>query len=629
MKKHFKIFIILCLLICGWVSAWSPDGIIEFQVLPSVRVHSNMYSSISNRKYVIHIRNRGREDTDIFVHLELNENVKIERSVTVPKGGESVMNIVYPVFEKDWRGFSTSTSYVSCGDKKYDASDLALAIERSQITGDKVSYCSASLPAEDLETMYREAEFLGIGINKSNMNAEQWSSDVNDYACYNVIWISPDDEFPPAVIRTLDQWTWAGGVLVTCVMPDCRKNFPELEDSANLCKIEPYGKGKKIVLKPFKSAKETDFDKQLKNIKDDHGNQNYGYRPNRTSKSDRSKYAEILPNSVNRPDEFLDALQNAFTYKKTLNDWGRNYISISDSTLNVRLLFFVMCVFVILVGPVNYAICKKYMFVHAMLATVPLISLVFGMLLVICVAFNDGFQLRGRAIGVTYLDQNFKLASTEAYVSIWSPMNLFDDLKFDESDNVRFSGRQKEMIVCDKPGMCISRRVIPMRSTMGYYVRHVADSCSERVRVVRAENGYELVNGFSADIREFYYHDGNDRLYGISSIVKAGQRVRLEFVSNDYLKSNENSIDDSMALYNDLFESIDRNGMIAETEERGKKGFNANDTRQIYGIKEDMRKKIPKNHFLLMTDKPMFYNKGIEFSSLGQAHFVCGPVVAE
>lgn len=92
-------------------------------------------------------------------------------------------------------------------------------------------------------------------------------------------------------------------------------------------------------------------------------------------------------------------------------------------TVPLQLLFYVMLVFVIVIGPVNFLVLRKFRKEPLILLTSPAVSLLFCLLVVGFITLNEGWYSRAKAFGVTLLDQEGRQAATLARLGVYAPMH--------------------------------------------------------------------------------------------------------------------------------------------------------------------------------------------------------------
>ncbi|MBO4345185.1 MAG: hypothetical protein J5833_05490, partial [Victivallales bacterium] len=456
------------------------------------------------------------------VALELNsamENLRVRRSAKIPAGESVVMNLVYPKFDMVRYHISDRPSIlVEIEGKIYESEVLSNAIQYIyQYDKGPFALCSTSIPSEEFEAIYGNCWSHNslYSFVRSPMGLNEWSSDVEDYMNYNVIWVTAEDVVPPDVEAALRKWVFQGGKLIRCVMgqwpSNLAANFPEGNPN-RFCHEERIGLGSIMTFKPY-LGKNDGVAEFARKVRDNPWN--FWNKPDAK-----------LPACVYDPGNLSDiVMPHRDVISSIAEDTKSSHsFSIEAPDAPIGMLVLIMSIFVILVGPVNFVMLNKRKHTALMVLTIPVISLLFCILVFSYVAVSSGFSLHGKIYGFTYLDQNEKLAATCAHVSLLAPNMTRRNLVFDANDNVCLY-HQTTINVLDRPGMEIDSSAIPVRTPLNYTVKR-CDTTNEKIRVNPTDDGMEIVNGLSAPLSHFMYRDIRGHLYYAENVPE-GKRVPL------------------------------------------------------------------------------------------------------
>jgi hypothetical protein len=193
---------------------------------------------------------------------------------------------------------------------------------------------------------------------------------------------------------------------------------------------------------------------------------------------------------------------------------------------------FILVVFGILIGPVNFLFLWRRRQQALLVVTAPLISMTFVVLLAGYVIAGEGFAVYGRALTFTMLDQARKQASTRATVSLYPagtapsggltfPRDMavyprgmdgrgagHDRVALDLSDTQRF---QSGLLNARMPTNVETIAFRPAR---------------ERLQFIREGDRLAVVNGLGATITKLVYRAG-DEVLAISEPLLPGERALL------------------------------------------------------------------------------------------------------
>ena len=523
---NLQIFVIALVMAIGSFAELLDDGRVSVVHLPDNYSHS---APAGNRHYSFRVGNHSNSTREIALSLSTN-TATVRRSAKIPAGESVIMTLVYPSFSSDavtYHGYRHFMLDVSVNGQAFPAQSTTAALTSTfgNRTPSPCALCSTLVPSEEFEAIYGNHSgggYYGLyGFIRSPLSVSEWSRDVSDYMNYRIIWVTAEETIPPDVDKALRKWVFHGGKLIRCVMgqwpSDLPYNYPA-DKPERYCHVEHYGFGSIMTFKPY-LGKNDGVAEFARKVRDAGG----GFW-NHPEKHPACVY---LPESV---PEILAAPGSRVISKANLQK-GCEELLMKEPDTPIGMLVLIMTVFVLIVGPLNYIFLMKRRHTALMVVTIPLISLAFCLLVFVFVAVSSGFSIRGKVFGFTYLNQNDKLTSTCAHVSLLAPNMTRRDLVFDTDDQVRFY-HETHLNVLDKPGMQIDSGCIPVRTVLNYTVNR-CDVTNERVRFNwTGPHELEMVNGLSAPISHFLYRDSRGHLYYAENVPE-GQRAKLEMITEE------------------------------------------------------------------------------------------------
>ncbi len=576
------------------------EGRVSVVLLPG---NYDSRASIGNHRFSFRVGNNSNETREIALVM-MRGRTTVRRSAKIPAGESVIMSMVFPRGSKwnHWHG-SDCLLDVFVNGKGFRAQTTSSSLNSSSSYNDyECALCSTSVPSEEFEAIYGNfGAHNGLyNFVRSPMGVNEWGRDVEDYMNYRVIWVTAEEIIPPDVEKALRKWVFNGGKLIRCVMGEWPSSLPynfPTDRPEKFCHEERYGFGSIFTFKPYigRTAGVADYARKVR----DRGQEFW-------------RHPDKAPSCVYVPKHLGEKLTNPPARVLTLDfASGNEILFMGEPDVPIFMLVLIMTVFVLLVGPLNYVLLMKRRRTALMVVTMPLISLAFCILVFTFVAISSGFALRGKIFGYTYLDQNDRVASTYAHVSLLAPNMTRRNLVFDTNDNVTLF-HNASFEVLDKPGMEIDSGYIPVRTALNYTVNR-CESTNERLRVNRTDGGLEIVNGLSAPLSHFLYNDGDGSLHYAENVPE-GKRVSLTALpKNEYSAPIAASAVKSAAMRDGfLFNSrqivfFDLFKPIADGKDVKKSFLNA------------MSGKLPPGMFVALTDKPMFYKSGL-VPSKGEVH---------
>ncbi|MDJ0835732.1 MAG: hypothetical protein QNK37_04400 [Acidobacteriota bacterium] len=194
----------------------------------------------------------------------------------------------------------------------------------------------------------------------------------------------------------------------------------------------------------------------------------------------------------------------------------------------VRGFFGLLIVFALLMGPLNLLVLARRGKRIWLLWTVPAISLVATLTVVVFAVFSEGTATRQRLESITLLDEQNHMATTLGLGGIYSPLTRDSGLHFPKDADVHpdFQYIESGFLSVDwSRDQNLAAGWVRSRLPFYYKVRHT-ESRRERLVVTGSGENLEVVNGLGADIEMLYVAGEDGRLYAAESIA-AGARAKL------------------------------------------------------------------------------------------------------
>lgn len=599
MKTSWKILVLLCICLSAAYANFYDKGAVEIVPLPSNSVDNSMFG---NLRFSYRVSNHSQVNKKVSIEVIASRtNLSAVKSCQVPAGESTVMQFCLPKISRRWYYTTNFDVAIIIDGKRYEDSSKVLASSSFNGSGNNmgaIALCSNAIPSDDFEAIFGEyGEHNGYSekkysFNRSPIDVSQWSRNSNDYMNYRVIWISTDDVMPPEVQKALRKWVVGGGTLVKCALD----KWPEdVKHDGHYVNAQNLGLGYVVTFKPYHPKRTEDVNKYVQDLKDN--SRRYG-----------TKEKELqVPQCINQSIRKYASVIMISRMLSCEND--STSFSFESPDAPMGLLVFIMTCFVILVAPVNYVFLKRRNKTSLMVVTVPIISLVFCMLVLLFVTITAGFVSNGRILAFTYLDQTEKITSTGAGVSLLVPNMTRKNLVFDTDDNVNFK-EEVPVHVLDRPGMVVDSDVIPVRVPLNYSV-HTLRDCNERLRFIEKDGGYECVNGLSVPLDNICFRDAKGRFFFVDHIAE-GQRARLvedtASLRNIPLRNN-GQVDVMKTIVN--YEMVD---------------FNHFKNGQML---QEAKSKLWNSFFMATSGKSAFFSPGFSPDKCEFMQFFCGPVNTE
>ena len=450
------------------------------------------------------VANRGAEPAEVRMRLYSKSGFDCSAVRALLLAPGSVRNVTLywpPVSSMNWRRSHIQPALaLTVNGKRWENSLLSGAgfSEWNRTRGGNI-LISGTVPVSDYREFFAESAkpWMERQLAVSDIPVAQWGEHQRDYSSADVIWISSADRVPPEVDRTLSNWVFAGGTLVVVVPPD--EPWPEgKEPSGGRPLTVSHGWGGRVLVRPIPAA-------GLKT------------RPGKEKK-------ESTPG--------LEYLKRQVKETGIVGDPGRLEVENCFSLLKLpipgvplQLLFFVMLVFVIVIGPVNFMILRKLRREPLILLTTPVISLLFCLLVIGFITMGEGWYSRAKAVGVTLLDQDANLAATRAVVAVYAPSAPRGGFEFDSEDVLRFAGAGRLELREDN-SQHLAAGLLQPRIPLGYSAERVSVQ-REHLKLTREAEGVGVVNGLGVRLVSLFVVAPDGAVYAAAGKIEPGARALL------------------------------------------------------------------------------------------------------
>ena len=323
-------------------------------------------------------------------------------------------------------------------------------------------------------------------FERSTLPIEDWPESWLSYSSYDGIFVSGGDatRMSPAALAALLDYTEAGGTLT--VLGDFDQSPSWVPADEGLPGLRSYFAGFGRAFCVFAMTQDA-------------------WRPiERAVTQTASLAASPDPTSVNR----------AFPV-------------VEEARTPIRGLFLVMLGFVILAGPVNLYLSRRWKRRMLLLWAVPVLSLVASAAVASFALFSEGMHRRARTEVITFLDQASRRATTIGLTAFYSTLTPVDGLFFGPATELQplGPGGQGGLRVDWTDGQHFEAGWVKARIPVHFRARK-SESRRERVRVSRQGDGLEATHGLGVPIRELYVADERG-LWRAPSAIPAGARSIL------------------------------------------------------------------------------------------------------
>ncbi len=268
--------------------------------------------------------------------------------------------------------------------------------------------------------------------------------------------------------------------------------------------------------------------------------------------------------------------------------WTLLKLPIPDVPLQV--LFLVMVAFVLLIGPANFFLLRKFRKEPLILVTTPVISLIFCLLVIGFITVGEGWHSRAKALGVTLLDQDTKLASTRAMMVVYSPVPPRSGYEFDSEDMLRFAGAGK-LELREDSSQRLSSGLLRPRLPLGCSIERVSTQ-REHLKLTREGDGVGVVNGLGVRLVSLSVVAPDGWVYDSEGAIEPGARAVLR---------RSQSVRDCGLDWSDIQKKL-----LAEKEKCRPAGL------------------IPHGYYFAIAKEPVFWTPGFKPDQFEVLHAVVG-----
>ena len=222
-----------------------------------------------------------------------------------------------------------------------------------------------------------------------------------------------------------------------------------------------------------------------------------------------------------------NALYKYLNRKDPLTPWAMK-VQMPQPPIPMGRLTFVMICFVIIIGPVNFLVLKRYRRTLWAVVTTPLISLIFTGAVIASVIFGEGIRSKGRGEVETILDQRNGIAATRGAFGIYAPLSV-GDFRFTPEDVLYFYKPGKVRGEFRDNEYVYASSLVRPRMSFSYALCR-AEERSEKIAVTEKNGHVEIVNGLGVKVDTLYLRDGKNQLFKLDSPLVPGARAVLRLI---------------------------------------------------------------------------------------------------
>lgn len=241
--------------------------------------------------------------------------------------------------------------------------------------------------------------------------------------------------------------------------------------------------------------------------------------------------ADVLTKTASLQDENWALPANkAFDWGKIA---GRGFLLTIPGVEGIpaRAFFFILVIFSVLIGPLNYWLLWRARRQVLLVLTTPLVSAIFILVLGGYVLAGEGVGVRGRAVTFTMLDQVRKQAATRASASLYAAgMAPPGGLRFARDEAVfpigpTGEGTRETLMMDLTESQRFAGGLINARSPTNLEtISH--RPARERLNFSRTDAGVTVVNGLNATIHTLIYRSGS-AVHQLTNPLQPGQTATL------------------------------------------------------------------------------------------------------
>ena len=210
---------------------------------------------------------------------------------------------------------------------------------------------------------------------------------------------------------------------------------------------------------------------------------------------------------------------------------NRAFPVIEDFGVPVRGLLALIAVFAVVIGPVNFFVLARLDRRICLLATVPILGLLFAGATFASALLYEGWTPRVRSAGITLLDQPARRATSIGRLAYYAPVHPGRGLRFDRRSeltpivSLRRAGGAGRTVDWTR-GQHLASGWITARVPAHFLLRR-SERRRERLVLRRAEGTARVTNGLGARIERLLLADGEGRVYEAPAAIPPGQKAAL------------------------------------------------------------------------------------------------------
>ena len=505
MKKRFSFPGVLCVFfICGtlYAKTLTPSHI-TVTALPA-------FGSTNFTSDTVFLTFRCTNHTNRAVPLEISvkfgtyrnpEEHKIKKFLRLPGLASSEVSFCHPRLGKygniHWEALSDSGIIVrKSGENFYSCSEIFRGIASSSFRPDVF-------------------EYLFDNIKNAPLPVKEWPVDSRAYANPALIILDSKDKIPPAVNEALRLAAARGGKILVLVMGNDPWPAGAGVEIPGVPYEEKIGFGSRVVMRT--AAVDTnprwkEFVRK-KHAAGSKGKWKAQYKNLRWHEKYLVSHLAGIPpknNVIAHPSAALSSF------------------SVEPPPVPLGMLTFLMCCFVVIIGPVNFLVLKKFHAEVWSLVTIPAFSLLFTGVVIGGVFFKEGFSSKGGAVVETVLDQRTSLAAARGNFSLYSPVSV-GKFYFNSDDMLNFTKSGRIDGEADS-NLVFASSLLRPRMTFDYSVSR-SGYCSEKLSFSEKNGTLEVVNGLGVKVDSLYVSDGQGKFFKLGSPLEPGARAVLYAVS--------------------------------------------------------------------------------------------------
>ncbi|MDD3117617.1 MAG: hypothetical protein PHQ27_00410 [Victivallales bacterium] len=209
---------------------------------------------------------------------------------------------------------------------------------------------------------------------------------------------------------------------------------------------------------------------------------------------------------------------------------------IKDDRLPFRPLFFMMLLFVLIIGPGNIFWLRRRKRMIWLLWTTPVIAILFSMAVVVYSLVAEGWHSRVRNNSLTILDENRQQAATIGIHGYYCPLPPGSGVKYSETTAVyplQTSVESHSGAVDWSNGQLLSSDWIMSRIPTYFLVRRI-EPRRERLQILaRTPVQMTVLNGIGTTLTNLHVAGPDGRVYRATGPILSGEKAVLEFITPD------------------------------------------------------------------------------------------------